>query len=300
MASLSSFMGGNSSSPRYIMIGMYQSAITWVVPETGNYRISVIGGGGGTGYNGYHDTTSVRSCGGAGGGFCQSLLPLTAGQSFTLTTTSTSGTYGGLDYTFSGNGINMFAGGGAAGSRSTSIAAVSAAGGTASGGTLFNVTGGTTRNTGGSAYTTGGGGVGILGVSPDVTDTLNGTGCVSPDSPWAFGWIPSYNSSNISEQDTPYIFNGALWIPRGSAGVAGGTGYWGGGGMGAASTAKAGNGGWFGGGGGCTTTAQSGVSTGPGNGGIGGGGGGVYNTSDNYISPGAFGGTGALFIEKQV
>lgn len=122
---------------------VFRQSDIFVPVYTGIYEVTCIGKGG--------DSKGAVPCaGGAGGGFCRSLLELQAGISYTITIDSTAAKFSGPDIT------TMIANNGTDGGYKTS-----STGGTASGGNLLNLTGGSCvyGEVGGDGGTGAGGGI---------------------------------------------------------------------------------------------------------------------------------------------
>ena len=100
---------------------------TFTVPQTGNYRVTVIGTGGKGGKAAYSSGTYYGAGGGGAGGAAQSLLSLAKGEEYTVTVDSAQSSFGSLlSAVKGGDGTTRGYG----------------SGGTSSGGSEFSLTGG--------------------------------------------------------------------------------------------------------------------------------------------------------------
>lgn len=127
-----------------ILVAFYTANNTFTVPQTGKYRITVIGKGG-NGGSGYEDSGGG---GGGSGGWSCSELDLTKGQSYPITVTASNSSFGSLLSATAGQtgqaGEGYWGSTGAGGNA-----------GTASGGNIHNNTG---YNGASCSYSTGGNG----------------------------------------------------------------------------------------------------------------------------------------------
>jgi hypothetical protein len=165
---------------------LFTSSTTFTPPQTGTYRVTVIGGGGsGATFEG---TTAGQCTGGGAGGMAVKTLVLDSAVTYTVTigaggaaqNDATAGAHAGnagSASSFSGTGITTIQGNGGAGGTAGTGARPAAAGGTASGGD-FNITGGNggaTVTSAGDFAATGGGAVGWFGVGYS-SGTAQGSG----------------------------------------------------------------------------------------------------------------------------
>jgi WD40 repeat protein len=189
-------------------------------------------------------SATVKNAGGAGG-LCQSMLTLTAGETYTLTVGAGSDTGTGGSTSFSGTGVTTMTASG--GGRPT--------GGSASGGNIAN-------NKGGDGFVGvygGGGAIGVLS-GGEAGAAQGGSIDFLPD---IFPIYVSFNgaqgANSVSGYQSPlgsFSFGGRSGSGYGCAGASGGTGS-GGGGAYSSRSAVGGSGGFPGGGGGSVYSGDS-------------------------------------------
>ena len=71
-------------------------AETFIVPETGDYRVTVVGKGGNGGFSGTDSWNDVGGGGGGSGGWCRSVLKLQKGSSYPITVNASLSSFGSL------------------------------------------------------------------------------------------------------------------------------------------------------------------------------------------------------------
>ena len=171
------------------LVGIFTASISWTVPQTGKYRVTVIGrgGDGGTASTG---TYYYAAAGGGAGGACQSVLELTKGTVILITVNTAQSSFGSY--------LSAIAGGSAPDVGSDAGNRLSPGiGGTSSGGNIYNYKGddGTSgTGTGGlSTYNSGRGGGYSSNANAYLTDgggTSTSSDGMPPLSPTQAGFFP--------------------------------------------------------------------------------------------------------------
>lgn len=88
------------------LIGIFVFDTTWIVPQTGKYRVLCVGKGGAGGNSG----SDYSGGGGASGGWCQSLLTLNKNEQYQITVNDAQSSFGSLMTATAGqNGCNSYA-----------------------------------------------------------------------------------------------------------------------------------------------------------------------------------------------
>lgn len=109
------------------IVKIFTANDTFTVPQTGNYKITVIGKGGDGGKAGYYSSSYCSGCGGGAGGAAQSLLSLAKGEGYAITVDTSQSSFGSfLSAVKGGDGATRNVG----------------TGGTSSGGNVFAISGG--------------------------------------------------------------------------------------------------------------------------------------------------------------